>query len=224
MIENHFFQEEIVGPEPPINPVGDRYDGVSALEPLITISIEQFDNSPTSNLAAVGDINSDVTNFGALQIGKHKCMLRSINVRPVVETHGATLYRGFTRTFEFAVHYRGWYIDQILEGFNIRNKGLNGNAVWNEGLNLQHSDGKVVEPFALAANTQNKKMRAVVPIATLDGGWMQRPSAQPVALNIDGTPRNAEVNGVLRRKYVTQFRRPFGPNFANLGVRIQDVI
>jgi len=228
MIENHLGQEEIGERADPLNPVNDRYDGVTVLEPLITISIEQFTFDATGWLDAVGDINSDDTNFGELQIDKHKCMLRSINVRPVVETFGATLYRGFTRSYEFAIHYRGWYIDQILEGFNIKNQNLNGIGVWNEGLNLQHDDGKVLVDAAggyqLAANTNGKKMRAVIPITTLDGGWMQRPSAQPVALNIDGTPRNAEVDGVLRRKYVTQFRRAFGPNFVNLGVRIQDIL
>jgi hypothetical protein len=224
MIENHLGAEEIGDLVDPLNPVNDRYDGVTVLEPLITISIEQFESSATGNLIAIGDINSDDTNFGALEIKKNKCMLRSISVRPVVETFGATLYRGFTRSYEFAIHYRGWYIDQILEGFNIKNQNLNGVGVWNEGLNLQHEDGKVAQPLRLADNTNGKKMRAVIPIATLDGGWMQRPSAQPVALNIDGTPRNAEANGVLRRKYVTQFQRVFGPNFVNLGVRIQDIL
>lgn len=209
------------------NPVGDRYEGVVSLGPLITISIEQFDNFPTSRLVDVGSLNADEFRFLGLTIAPFTCMLRGVNVRPTVESFGELVYRGFTRSFEFVVKPSGdgWLIRQIVEGFNIKNTGFGRADVWNEGLVLKHKDGKVVDPPSLATE-DGKKVRAVIPIHSLEGGWMQRPSAQPVALNSDGTPRDVESENppVLTELYTTQNAVQFGDNFANMGVRIREII
>jgi hypothetical protein len=211
---------------PAVNPVKDRYDGVTNFSSMLTISIEQFDNYPTSRLTESGFINSDRLTFLGMDVAPYTCMLRGVNVRPTVEAFGTLIYRGFTRTYEFAINpYDGWWKRVVIEGFNIINKNLNGANVYNEGLNLQHVDGEVVVPFALTENTANKKVRAVIPIASLNGKrFMQRPSALPVALNLDGTPRDVQANGVLTKKYITQGAIPFGNNFVNMGVRIQDIV
>lgn len=219
--------ENLAAPVDAVNPVGDRYDGVSKLVPIISIQIEQFDNFPTRRLDDAGKVNNDNFQFLGLPIGKFSCMLRSVSVRPHVETHGVATYRGFMRTFEFAIKTSGgWLIEQILEGFNIKNANLNGANVDNEALMLEHEEGKVKDPIELAANFPNgKKCRAAVPIHFPGGGWCQRPSAQPVALNEDGTPRILTADPpVLRHKYLTQGDTAFGNNFVNLGVRVFDIV
>lgn len=235
--------------EDPLNPAKDRYDNASMLTPVINISLEQYDSSPTSRLDIVGSVNSDDFSFLGLRIFPYHCMLRGITVRPTVESHGGGIYRGFVRSYEFMVYPPaasvvggvspsrfGFWVDQILEGFNIINANqLNNPEVFADGLVLEHKDGKVLEPpagaKAIAAGTAGKKMRAVVPIYFPGGGWCQRPSAQPVALNLDGTPRNVNRAGapagwepVLRKKYVTAKDTKFGDNFVKLGVRVAEIL
>lgn len=211
----------------PLNPVGDRYDGVTKLVPLINISIEQFDLAPVSRLDDAGKVNSDDILFLGLQIVRFTCMLRNISVRPHVESFGDLTYRGFVRTFEFSIKtHGGWLIDQLVEGFNIINKGL-GDANVDEGaLNLQHEKGKIKMPRAIEPNLVNKKSRARILISAPEGGDMQRPSALPVALNLDGSPRNvlAADPPVLRQLFLTQSAVPFGDNFRNMGIRIHEIV
>ncbi|NBW09333.1 MAG: hypothetical protein EBR82_15040 [Caulobacteraceae bacterium] len=214
---------------PATNPVGDMYDGISVPSPVITVSIEQFDNYPTLGLEETGQVNKDDFEFLGLSVWRYTCMLRGINVRPAVEAFGDLVYRGFVRTFEFVIRPRGgWKIKQVIEGFNIKNDGLGRNDVYQDGLALVHKNGRVQEP----PNGQKtlvkpgEKVRAVIPIHSLDGGWMQRPSAQPVALNIDGTPRNVDtqIPKVLTKQYITSRPVTFGNNFVNFGVRVEDII
>jgi hypothetical protein len=222
---------------PPVNPVKDRYDGVSMLVPIISIAIEQFDSYPARRLEDAGKVNADDFTFLGLEIAKYTCMLRNIAVRPVVESFGRdpaqATYRGFMRTFEFSIKTNGgWFIDQLLEGFNIRNDGLGRADVDQGALNLEILNEKIKGwPNApeLAADTQGKKMRARVLISGQGGAVVQRPSAQPVALNRDGTPRNVEnpPNGedaVLTDRYITQDVVTFGNNFVNMGIRIHDIV
>lgn len=214
-------------PELPLNPVRDRYDGVTKLVPLINISIEQFDPTPVSRLDDAGKVNSDDILFLGLQIVRFTCMLRNISVRPQVETFGDITYRGFVRTFEFSIKtHGGWLIDQLLEGFNIINKGLGDPDVDEGALNLEHVNGKLADPRAIEPALLNKKCRARILISAPQGGEMQRPSALPVALNLDGSPRNVQAANppVLRRLYLTQSAVPFGDNFRNMGIRIREII
>lgn len=220
----------LASPTPPLNPVKDRYDGVSMLVPIISINIEQFDNSPTRRLGDAGKVNSDDFTFLGLPVAKYTCMLRNISVQPVVESHGAALYRGFKRTYEFAIKTNGgWFIDQLVEGFNIKNLFVGSGPVDNGALNLEHKDGIIKQPLELARNTAGDKVRAMVRVKAADGDATQRPSAQPVALNRDGTPRDVEnppggEDAVLTDRYLTQETVAFGPNFVNMGVRIFDIV
>jgi hypothetical protein len=227
------FEDGLEDPKPPVNPTGTRYDGVSTLVPIISINIEQFDNYPTRRLGDSGKVNSDEFTFLGLQIKKYTCMLRNISVRPVVESHGTAIYRGFQRNYEFAIKTNGgWLIEQLVEGFDIINNGLGQAGVDQGALNLEHDDGVIKgwpNDLELAADTQGKKMRARVLISAPNGKAMQRPSAQPIALNLDGTPRDVQnpPNGeapILTERYLTQDAIPFGPNFVNMGVRIFDIV
>jgi hypothetical protein len=230
---NGQWQDGLEAPKPPVNPTGTRYDGVSMLVPIISVTIDQFDNYPTRRLDDSGKVNSDEFTFLGLQIKKYTCMLRNISVRPVVETHGTATYRGFQRTYEFAIKTNGgWLIEQLVEGFDIINNGLGQAGVDQGALNLEHDDAQIKgwpNNLELAAGTQGKKMRARVLISAPGGKAMQRPSAQPVALNLDGTPRNVQnpPNGeapVLTERYLTQGTAAFGNNFVNMGVRIFDIV
>lgn len=218
---------ELGDPEFVLNPVGDRIDGVTKLVPIINITIEQFDSTPTRNLDDSGKVNSDDFLFLGLEVVRFTCMLRNISVRPVVETFGDRLYRGFIRTYDFAIKTcGGWLVDQLLEGFNIINDGLNNPNVDQDVIALEHdpnTEQVKTNPLQLAAGTQGKKVRASVLIAGRRGGKVQRPSAQPVALNSNGTPRPRSANPpVLRRLYLTQPGVPFGTNFSEIGVRIRE--
>jgi hypothetical protein len=69
-------------------------------------------------------------------------------------------------------------------------------------------------------------MRAVVPIAAMDGKkWLQRPSGAPVALNLSGSPRDVQnaTPPVLRERYISQDVTTFGDNFEDVGVRYWEI-
>lgn len=226
---NGAMQDGLGGVEEVLTPgTFDRIDGVTKLVPVININIEQFDNSPTSRLDDAGKVNNDKFKFLGLDVEKYTCMLRNISVRPHIETWGRYVYRGFMRSYEFSIKtHGGWVIDQILEGFNVINNRLGDDDVDEDALSLEHTeDGFIKEPRELAAGTQLKKVRASVLISSKGGGSMQRPSSMPVAINEDGTPRNVITQNppVLRRRYLVQGDATFGDNFANMGVRVNEIV
>jgi hypothetical protein len=227
---------------PAINPVGDLVDGVTRLEPVVNINIDQYSYSDMSQLLAYcGYVNSDAFVFSNLSVGVHCCMLQSISSQAVVEQFGDFKFRGFKVTFGFAVraHWTitrdgfqaiGWDMAVPQTGFNIINYGLaSPNIVDVEALTLQHEEtGKVQlnsegTPQTYAFGTGGKKTRAMVTVPATQGGWTQRPSAQPVALNDDGTPRNTRAfslaEKVLINRICIQPEMPFGQNFSNFGIR-----
>jgi hypothetical protein len=226
---------------PAVNPVGDLVDGVTRLEPVVNINIEQYSYSDMSQLLAYcGYVNSDIFTFSNLSVGIHCCMLQSVSSNPVVEQFGNTTFRGFKVTFGFAVraHWTitregfeaiGWDMAVPQTGFNIYNSGTDRDDVDKKALALQHRDGKVSviganNAVVLADGLVNVKARAMVSVpATEDGGYVQRPSAQPVALNDDGTPRNADyfplAEKVLINRICIQPEMPFGRNFSGFGIR-----
>jgi len=66
------------------------------------------------------------------------------------------------------------------------------------GQPLKHKDGKIdTNPLQLADGTAaGDRVRAMVKVSDFqDGGTSQAPSAQPVALNEDGTPRKSFGDG-----------------------------
>jgi hypothetical protein len=224
---------------PAVNPVGDLVDGVTRLEPVVNINIDQYSYSDMSQLLAYcGYVNSDSFTFSNLSVGVHCCMLQSISSTAVVEQFGNTTFRGFKVTFGFAVraHWTitrdgfqaiGWDMAVPQTGFSVINYGLaSPNEVDIESLTLQHDEtGKVQlnsegTPQTYAFGSQGRKTRAMVTVPASQGGWAQRPSAQPVALNDDGTPRSrAATPRVLINRICIQPEMNFGSNFSNFGIR-----
>jgi len=222
---------------PAVNPVGDLVDDVTRLEPVVNINIDQYSSSDMSQLLAYcGYVNSDIFAFSNLSVGIHCCMLQSISSTPVVEQFGDTTFRGFKVSFGFAVraHWTitregfqaiGWDLAVPLTGFNIKNTGIGRSDVYLKSLNLQHDagTGAVLVPYVLVPDTIGDRMRAMIPITSQGGGWTQRPCAQPVALNDDGTPRNPDNfppdQKVLINRICIQPEMAFGYNFSNFGIR-----
>ena len=213
--------------EPAVNPVHDMYDGVSELQPIVNISIQQYEPNFGTNSEDVGAINSDEFSILGVLVAKHQCMFRGYSLNPHVESWGERIYRGWMATYEFSIK-RGnadWLLQIPVTGFNIINDGLNVAGVEQESLSLKHSDGKVIEPPVAAralSTPAGRRVRGVIPIHYPDGGWCQRPSASPIPLNLDGTPRSRNASPkVLLKKYGTQDTTTFGDNFSALGIRIR---
>jgi hypothetical protein len=225
--------------QPAINPVGDMLDGLTRLEPVVTINIDQYSATDMSSyLSYCGYVNDTPFTFSGLSIGLHCCMLQSITSTPVVEQFGTDVFRGFKVTFSFAVraHWAfangtyeaiGWDLAVPLTGFNIINNGLNNSNVDQKALVLQHdAAGRVKSPLALADNSAGDKARANVTIAATgsdSGGFTQIPCAQPIPLNEDGTPRNTAAfpaaQKVIIKRICVQPETAFGDNFGNFGIR-----
>lgn len=223
--------------KPSVNPVGDLYDGVVRLEPVVNIQIEQYSVLDQSvQMGYTGYVNSDTFTFSGLTVGFHCCMLQGVTSNPVVEQFGQATFRGFKVQFQFGVRRHdtitrdgygpiGWDLAVPQTGFNIINDGETLAAVDRNALNLEHEDGKVRvgvngNPL-LAIGTRGDRMRAMVTVAAGGGGYLQRPASQPVALNDDGTPRNTQTQSpkVLINRVCLQPEMAFGTNFANFGIR-----
>jgi hypothetical protein len=233
--------------QPAVNPVGDLVDGVTRLEPVVNINIEQYAIVDKTNIMAyVGYVNSDSITFSGLTIYPHCCMFQSLNVTPVVENFNGAIFRGFKVTLGFAVraHWTitrngfqaiGWDQAVPITGFNIRNSGLGRADVDQKALCLEHKDFKVEldgggNPKSLAKGTANAKVRGSVTVAATsseDGGYIQRPCAQPIALNDDGTPRNIDAfsaaQKVLINRVCLQPEMAFGNNFSNFGISVYNI-
>lgn len=200
----------------PINPSGDRYEGVTKLVPTTTIRIDQLEaNDPLLNNQWVGYINSEPFQIGSLGIQRHTLMLRGISSKPHVETFGEQTFRGWMATYEFSHRENltkidgtvtcspGWDRLQIVEGYSVMNvAGAENRAdVDSDGLALEHANYEVVVPRKIVAALIGKKSKAMIAIPSVDArrGMFQRPASSPIALNSDGTPRliNPNVAGAL---------------------------
>lgn len=197
-------------PGPAVNPVGDRYDGVTRLEPIVTINIEQYEPlDPTRHVLHAGSVNSNAFTLGSLQCPRASVMFRGVQTKPHVEAFGSAIWRGWMASYEFAfrrnrvayIHYGGqrytdqdigWDMAVPLTGFNVRAFNPAAPAANQDafGQPLKHV-GKIVTPLALFENVAaGDKVRAMVKVFEYEnGGASQIPSAQPVPLNFDGTPR-----------------------------------
>lgn len=221
---------------PAVNPAGDLVDGVTRLEPVVTINIDQYSTSDGSSLMAfVGYVNSQSFTFSNLQIATHCCMLQGVGSTPVVEQFRTGMFRGFKISFQFGVraHWTltrygvqpvGWDIAVPQAGINIINGGLNNGSVDQDALNLKHEYGEIVLPRELAVGSSGTKVRAAVAISSGDGKTVQRPATLPVPLNDDGTPRSRLATPpVLINRICTQPEREFGNNFSSFGIRYFNV-
>jgi len=208
-------------PEPAKNPAGDMYDGVTAFDALVTISIVQFEaTDPTKHARHIGAINSEQITLGSLQMPPHTVMFRGLSCQPVAESWGGLLYRGWNCTYEFAykandtnIHVGedgvggfipvelGWDIALPQTGFNVRAFAPPGDATKDEvtGQPLKHKGGKIDSPDALPDGiVAGKKVRGMIEIFEYEnGGRSQLPCAQPIALNDSGRPRRSSLQPLI---------------------------
>lgn len=188
--------------KPVANVVGDLVDGVSRLEPITTIRITQFSEVPGTVFSKYcGHINKETMSLGTfLTCDPHTVMFRGVEATPHLETYGNTLYRGFMNSYEFAYRQNffgdqmyGWDRAEPLSGFNVKafNPANAGDDKDPYAQPLKYEDYKLVKPLALPGEVNaGDKVRAMVRITNLGNKEIsQNPSAQPVPLNVDGTPR-----------------------------------
>lgn len=110
--------------EPAVNPAGDVYDGVTALEPIVTISITQHDvTDPTKHNLYAGHVNEEQIVLGSLSMGPGTVLFRGVSSTPTIESWGGQLFRGWTSTYEFAfkrnrvkIHTADEVLGSVVEG------------------------------------------------------------------------------------------------------------
>lgn len=234
-------------PTPPTNTAGDIYDGVTTLDAMVTISIRQFTlNDITTHCQYVGSVNDEEIRLGSLVMAPHTVMLRGVQAEAVAIPYGDQIYRGFNATYEFAYRENkmqlnipngannvfdaaiGWDIAVPQTGFNVKafTPGAGGPTRDPFGQPLKHDNGKIGFedglPLLPQGITDGDKVRAMVLVYEYeDGGASQTPSAMPIPLNDDGTPRKIDVaNNVLPLVYGYQVHNSI--NITNtLGLRLQ---
>lgn len=227
-------QAGIAGPvERTLNPAGDLYEGVTRLEPIITISIEQFEAAdPTRHSIFAGYVNSNQIALGSLNMFPRSVMFRGVQTQPAIERWGDATYRGWKASYEFAfrVNYVGapfnqnigWDIIIPQSGFSVIAWNPPGNATQDPyGQPLEWtSDPKIKLPLALPQGVAvGDKMRAMISVTAPNGdGRLQRPSAQPIPLNDDGSARSRNAAGgpVIINRYQVQN----DINFAQFNLRL----
>lgn len=216
--------------QPASNPVGDIYDGVSKIVPVVTISVETWASSdPTTDNLHAGKVNSNPIRVGSLSMSPHTVMFRGVQSQPAVESWGDRTYRGWKTTYEFMykknetrIRVGGAYVDVDLgwdiavpqTGFNVKAFDPPGDQVddvFGQPLAFGE-DATLIDPARLADDiAEGDKVRAMVRVPLKDKST-QAPSASPVPLNDNGRPRSADAEPkVLVYGYAVQpeydFRR-----------------
>ena len=198
------------------NPAGDLYDGVMTMQPIVNIRVEQLQaRDPNQWALNVGYVNSNSFRIGALNCFPRSVMFRGVSATPHVEVVGSRGFRGWKANFEFVYkpgynsymnQYLGWDVATPVSGFNVVN--LAGSQARNDvdkgALSLRLSNDTVgtiqgwpnpqIEPTLVGETT-----RANVLISAPNAKAMQRPTAQPVPLNFDGTPRSRNLDPIVQR-------------------------
>lgn len=212
------------------NPVGDMYDGVARLEAVVVITVEQREpEDPTRHTLYVGSVNAKPLQIGSLKCPTGTVMFRGVSSKPTVESWGSRTWRGWVATYEFAYRRNsvsgitaenpvwestevvdadiGWDIAVPQTGFNViafDPNSADGRDVY--GQPLAHDRGKTVDPPELPPTVSaGDRVRAMVKVFSYeDKGASQLPSAQPIPLNDDGTPRAVSANPkVIVKRYRT---------------------
>ena len=222
----------------PTNAAGDLMDGLTQLFPVITINITQFSYLDGSEyLDEVGVINSDAFSFSNASFQKHQVMFQGISSTGHVEMFGQQQFRGFKLVFTFAARMLrleeqvggsnvvGWDTTAINSGFNIINSGLGDASVDQSHLAKVHNEnGEVITPEALVKPGEKVRAMVSIPVPTKEdpaanAKFQQRPSAQPVALDVQGRPLKLDADvgpGIF--KYTTQPLKTFGNDFSGFGL------
>jgi len=211
------------------NTAGDLLEGLTRLEPVVTLQITQYSFTDQSGLLQyTGSINSDQFVFSGHTVPVHCCMFQSLNASPYVESG----FRGFQLDFQFSFRWNfcpgvedngtdplGWDQPIVMSGYNIINTGLGAAGVQQEHLLCkldEDESGFLKTPLELGL--PNQKVRAQIPAqADQSGRTRQHAAASPVLLNIDGSPRSRSLPPLVYR-YQTQPATAFGNNFSNFGI------
>jgi|688.fasta_scaffold01162_66 hypothetical protein len=201
--------------EPAHNPVGDLMDGVTRMEPITTIRVTQFNSFPgTVFQRYAGYVNLETMNLGSyMTCDPSTVLFRGVEAQPHVETFGNAVFSGFMNSYEFAYKANeveapgyagkyGWDMALPVTGFNCKafnpaqprgGNDAEGGAQDPYAVPLKRDGeyGPIVQPLALQDGVAvGDKVRAMVRIAGSEKTINQQPSAQPIALNEDGTPRS----------------------------------
>lgn len=203
------------------NPAGDVYDGLTTLDAMVTISIQQFEkNDPTKHARHVGAINKETITLGSLSMPPHTVMLRGISSQPTVESWGGQVSRGWTCNYEFGYRANdtsiwigteagggfqtvelGWDVAIPQTGFNVICFAPPGNARQNPyGQPLKFDDEGAIDddPLALPDNlAPGRKGRAMIEVP-LGKKSSLSPSASPIPLNDDGSARATNLMPIVR--------------------------
>lgn len=212
------------GQTPAVNAAGDIYDAVTKLTGILNINVvqEHVDENPVQFNEWAGFVNSKSFvlgggNGGGIVINENTCLFKGVNSQPFVEEWNGKKYKGWRATFELAYKPNrtevflpdkgqvvmvnlGWDVAVPESGFNVRAFTPPGRADQDQyGQPLKHADGMIgfdngdpVLPMNIA---DGEKVRAMVRVFDYErGGVSQAPSASPIPLNDDGTPRSRTAN------------------------------
>lgn len=207
-----------------VNPVGDLYEVVTRPTAIITIHIDQWEVSdPTRHCLHAGKTNQNTIELGSLNMARRTVMFRGVQSRPATESFAGLMRRGWQCSYEFLykpnlntyytassessnsvslqLDYVGWDVLQPLSGFNARAFNPAGAAAekdpYGQPLKSDEDTGEVKVPLTLPDKPPiavGDKVRAQLKIGLKGGYTGQRPSAQPIPLNPDGTPRAETAN------------------------------
>lgn len=180
---------------------------------------------PTAHAAYVGSVNSTQMQIGSLVAEPHTLMFRGLSSTPVVESFASYIYRGWNVEYTFALKNQksivsfaggdpandeneinlGWDAAIIVEGRNVICFNPQAPLAWQytDGQPLKVGDDKNVLdvndkklPEGLAPGD---KAPAMVKIQGFGSrGYAQAPAAEPVAINLDGTPRLPSAQPIVR--------------------------
>lgn len=228
-------------------PAGDMYDGITALEAVVTIKIDQWEDSdPTKFNLYAGAVNSDTLVLGSLTMTPGTVMYRGVTSQPALESWGDQVYRGWRCSHEFAYRRNrtnvyvssggnaapaevdiGWDIAVVMSGYNVKAFGP-GTAQADEDVYaqpLKFEGEKLADPLSLPDNVSaGDRVRAQVRIPGLrEGAALQTPSASPVALKPNGRPlKTHDASGALiNDPYVYAYRTQPAINMkTTLGLRL----
>lgn len=226
-----------------INPAGDMYDGITALEPVVSINIEQWESQdPTRHLLYAGYVNNEEITLGSLTMKPGTVMFRGVTSQPAVESWGGSTFRGWRCAYEFAFRRNpasvtidgvvqdvdlGWDIAVPLSGFNCRAFAPNAAAADEDvyAQPLRHTNGRITDELLLPDQIDaGDRVRAMVKVFEYeDGGTSQTPSASPIALKENGRPlKTHDANGnLINEPIVYAYRTQPAMNITTtLGLRL----
>lgn len=196
-----------------VNPAGDIYEAVSQLTSLVSISITQSDvTDPTRHNLYGGYINDETITLGTLVMLPHTVMFRGVSSEPVVENWGGVTLRRWRSTYEFAFKRNRMTIDvpgglrgEVDVGWDIVVPQAGYNVICFDPAGAGATQDPYGQPLQFKVESPEIKMDPAGPylpdnlavgakaraMVRVSGVRLttQAPSASPIPLNDDGTPR-----------------------------------